>query len=173
MVKEYVEQREGAYYIAGSRVSQGSVVHAFLRGKSPEDIAESFPAISLEQVFGAVTFYLANREMIDRYLQEEKAEFARVKRLGGIILRFTPGWRLPAGPRRSQPDDAAFSSGRGFQREDRSRCPASEPAVHFQSAELGGMIGVPDADVLVRAAGFGRVLVSQDRRTILAHFVPL
>ncbi len=79
MAKEYVEQREGGYYIAGSRVSLGSVVYAFLRGESPEDIAESFPAISLEQVFGAVTFYLANREMIDRYLREEKTEFVRLR----------------------------------------------------------------------------------------------
>jgi uncharacterized protein (DUF433 family) len=79
MAKEYVEQREGGFYITGSRVSLGSVTHAFLRGESPEDIAGSFPAISLEQVFGAVTFYLANREMIDRYLEEEKLEFARLR----------------------------------------------------------------------------------------------
>lgn len=79
MAKEYVEQREGGYYIAGSRVSLGSVTHAFLRGESPEDIAESFPAIGLEQVFGAVAFYLANREMVDQYLQEEKGEFARLR----------------------------------------------------------------------------------------------
>jgi len=79
MVKEYVEQREGGYYIAGSRVSLASVVYAFLRGESPEDIAESFPAIGLEQVFGAVAFYLANRETIDRYLQREKDEFARLR----------------------------------------------------------------------------------------------
>ena len=43
-----------------------------------------------------------------------------------------------------------------------------EPAVDFQIAELGGMIGVPDHEVLVKAAGFGRqsspglILVPQD-----------
>ncbi len=79
MAKEYVEQREGGYYVTGSGVSLGSVIYAFLRGESPEDIVESFPAISLEPVFGAVTFYLANREMIDQHLQEEKAEFARLR----------------------------------------------------------------------------------------------
>ncbi len=79
MPREYVEQREGGYYVAGSRVSLGSVVYSFLRGESPESIAESFPAITLEQIFGVLTFYLANREMIDRYLQEEKADFARLR----------------------------------------------------------------------------------------------
>ncbi len=79
LAKEYVEQHEGGYYIAGSRVSLGSVVYAFLRGESPEDIAESFPAISLEQIFGTITFYLANREVMDQYLQEEKTEFGRLR----------------------------------------------------------------------------------------------
>ena len=58
-----------------TRVSLDSVVYAFLRGESPEGVAESFPALSLEQIFGALTFYLANRETIDQYLQEGKQEF--------------------------------------------------------------------------------------------------
>jgi hypothetical protein len=32
MAKEYVEQRNGGYYILGTRVSLDSVVYAFLRG---------------------------------------------------------------------------------------------------------------------------------------------
>jgi uncharacterized protein (DUF433 family) len=79
MAKEYVEQRDGGYYILGSRVSLDSVVYAFLRGESPEVIADSFPALSLGQVFGAVAFYLANRESIDVYLQDGRTEFARMR----------------------------------------------------------------------------------------------
>src|ERR1035441_8495769 len=70
MVKEYIEQREGGYFIKGTRVSLDSVVYAFLRGESPEGIAESFPALGLEQIFGALAFYMANREIVDRYLSE-------------------------------------------------------------------------------------------------------
>ena len=79
MATGYIEQRDGGYYIAGSRVSLDSVVYAFLRGESPEGIAESFTALSLEQVFGAVAFYLANRESIDAYLRGGRAEFARMR----------------------------------------------------------------------------------------------
>ena len=79
MIKEYVEQREEAYYIAGTRVSLDSVVYAFLRGESPEGIAESFPALDLEQVFGALTFYMANREDVDRYLSEGRREFETLR----------------------------------------------------------------------------------------------
>jgi uncharacterized protein (DUF433 family) len=79
MATDYVEQRDGGYYIVGSRVPLDSVVYAFLRGESPEGIVESFPALSLEQVFGASAFYLANRDTIDAYLRDERAEFARMR----------------------------------------------------------------------------------------------
>ena len=79
MPKEYVEQRNGGYYVDGTRVSLDSVVYAFLRGESSEGIAESFPALSLEQVYGAVAFYLAHRALIDGYLQEGRAEFAQLR----------------------------------------------------------------------------------------------
>jgi uncharacterized protein (DUF433 family) len=79
MANEYVEQRNGGYYILGTRVSLDSVVCAFLRGESPEGIVESFPALSLEQVYGAIAFYLANQRAVDAYLEEGKVEFARLR----------------------------------------------------------------------------------------------
>jgi uncharacterized protein (DUF433 family) len=75
MAKEYIEQRNGGYFLEGTRVSLDSVAYAFLRGDSPEGIAESFPALSLEQVFGALAFYMANREVVDPYLREGRQEF--------------------------------------------------------------------------------------------------
>jgi len=38
---EYVEQRNGGYYVAGTRVSLDSIVYAFLRGETPEGIQDS------------------------------------------------------------------------------------------------------------------------------------
>ena len=56
---EYVNQHDGGYWIADSRVSLDSVVYAFLDGLSPETIvAECFPVLSLEQAYGAIAFYL-------------------------------------------------------------------------------------------------------------------
>jgi hypothetical protein len=37
---EYVEQRNGGYYVAGTRVSLDSVVYAWLRGESSIGIVE-------------------------------------------------------------------------------------------------------------------------------------
>lgn len=71
MGKQYVEQREQGYWIAGSRVSLESVVLAFLDGYSPETIvAECFPVLSLEQVYGTIAYYLSNRRAINAYLEQ-------------------------------------------------------------------------------------------------------
>lgn len=79
MAKEYIEQRDSGYFIAGTRVSLDSVVYAFLNGESPEGIAESFPALGLEQIFGALAFYIANREPVDEYLREGRREFEAMR----------------------------------------------------------------------------------------------
>lgn len=77
--KQYIEQRKNSYFIKNSRVSLDSVVIAFLNGVSPEGIVQSFPVLSLEQVYGAITFYLANKESVDIYLQEGKAEYEKLR----------------------------------------------------------------------------------------------
>jgi uncharacterized protein (DUF433 family) len=79
MENRYVEQREGGYYVTGTRISLDSVVCAFLRGESPEGIVESFPALSLEQAYGAVAYYLAHQQSIDLYLQNGRADFERMR----------------------------------------------------------------------------------------------
>jgi len=75
MAKDYVEQRDGGYFLTGTRVSLDSVVQAYLRGESPEGISESFPTLDLEQIFGALIFYAANQSLVDRYLDEGRLEF--------------------------------------------------------------------------------------------------
>ena len=79
MPNDYVEERNGGYYVANSRVSLDSVVYAYLRGESPEGIAESFPALNLEQIFGALAYYAANRQSVDRYLSAGRAEFEALR----------------------------------------------------------------------------------------------
>ena len=45
-----------------------------------------------------------------------------------------------------------------------------EPAIDIQSAREGGVIGMPDPNVLALAASENRVLVSHDRQTMPGHF---
>ena len=75
MSKQYIEKINDVYRIAGTRVSLDSVVYAFWRGQTAESIAQSFPLLTLEQVYGALTFYLANKSQIDNYLKKARMEF--------------------------------------------------------------------------------------------------
>lgn len=79
MRKDYVERVGESYRIAGSRVSLDSVVYSFLSGESPESITESFPTLSLEQVYGAITYYLANKPEVDAYLSEGEERLEAIR----------------------------------------------------------------------------------------------
>ena len=69
---EYIEARNGGFYVAGSRVGLDVVAHAFRRGRTAEDIFRSFPSIgSLAKVYGVLTFTLEHPQEVELYLQEE------------------------------------------------------------------------------------------------------
>jgi uncharacterized protein (DUF433 family) len=76
MGKRYVEQRDGGYWITGTRMSLDSIVYAFKRGAAPESIQRAFPLLTLEEIYGAITFYLAHAQDVDAYLEQAEAEFA-------------------------------------------------------------------------------------------------
>jgi uncharacterized protein (DUF433 family) len=70
----YVEAREGGRYVRGSRVSLDSIVYGFMDGQSAEAIAQAYPVLTLEQVYGALTYYLANRAEVDAYLAAQRTD---------------------------------------------------------------------------------------------------
>ena len=70
MQTEYVRNIEGAYLVSDTRVSLDSLVYLFREGMSAESMVESYPALTLEQVHGALAFYLGNQKEIDAYLAE-------------------------------------------------------------------------------------------------------
>ena len=79
MSTEYVEQQDGAYRISGTRVSLDSVVYAYRCGASPESIQRSFPSLTLEQVHGALAFYLSHQTEVDNYLVQGEKEFEELR----------------------------------------------------------------------------------------------
>lgn len=79
MEKSYVTEENGAYRIAGSRVSLDSVVYDFLSGLSPESIVENYDTLTLEQVYGAITYYLAHETEINAHLQRNRDKFEALR----------------------------------------------------------------------------------------------
>jgi uncharacterized protein (DUF433 family) len=79
MENQYVESRDGGFYLKTSRVPLDGIVIYYARGESPESIRAHFPTLSLEQVYGAITFYLAHRAEVDRTIEEENELFEKLK----------------------------------------------------------------------------------------------
>src|SRR5579863_1477285 len=82
MVSEHVEQRDGVYYVPGTRITLDSIVYAFREGNSPEGIREDFEGLTLPDVYGAIAFYLDHQGDIDDYLSRRKHQWAELERAG-------------------------------------------------------------------------------------------
>ena len=73
---EFIERRSGGYYVADTRISLDSVVYAFNRGESPEQILEDYPLLgSIGKAEGAIAFYLDLKKEVDEYLEKNAREF--------------------------------------------------------------------------------------------------
>ena len=75
MTRERVERRETGFYIAGSRVPIDRIIWEYCNGEDPQTIRSHYATLSLEQVNGAIAFYLGHRDVIDAYLKQSEAQF--------------------------------------------------------------------------------------------------
>jgi uncharacterized protein (DUF433 family) len=78
--KQYVHVDEyGVMRVGNGRVMLEAVVAGFAQGHSPETIQQQFPALSLEEVYGAITYYLAHRDEVQAYLKRQEALWERLR----------------------------------------------------------------------------------------------
>ncbi|MBZ5607655.1 MAG: DUF433 domain-containing protein [Acidobacteriia bacterium] len=70
MPKEYVTSDQNVYRVGATGVSLDSLVYLYREGMSPESMVESYPTLTLEEVHGALAFYLAHQAEIDAYVAE-------------------------------------------------------------------------------------------------------
>jgi uncharacterized protein (DUF433 family) len=64
----------GRLRVGSTRVLLDLVIYAYWRGATPESITQSYPSLSLDDVYLALGYYLRHRAEIDRYLREQEAE---------------------------------------------------------------------------------------------------
>ena len=77
---EYVEVRNGGYYVDGTRIGLDVVVYDFRRGRSAEAIFEAYPSIgSLSKIYGAITFILEHPSEVEAYLKDQDRIFEQIK----------------------------------------------------------------------------------------------
>ena len=73
------EIRGGRPRIAGTGVTVQTIATRYKLGMTAEDIAEDIPHLELAQVYGALAYYHANREEIDRRIQEDDAAARQIE----------------------------------------------------------------------------------------------
>jgi len=66
------DDEHGVKQVGKTRVMLDSVIAAFHQGHSAETIAQQYPALSLEEVYGTITHYVANKPEVDQYLRHQE-----------------------------------------------------------------------------------------------------
>lgn len=72
--------RDGVIRIAGTRVTLETVVAAFLRGATAEEISQDYPSVPLSDVYGVISYYLRHRAEVDEYINQQRLDFEEARR---------------------------------------------------------------------------------------------
>lgn len=65
---------DGVIRIGSTRVTLETVIHAFQRGETPEQIIDSFDVLKLADVYAVVSYYLEHRDEVDEYMHRAQIE---------------------------------------------------------------------------------------------------
>lgn len=76
---EHVEERDGEYYAARTRVPVGVIVAAWKRGDAPARIVEQFPSLSLADVYGVITYYLDHERELEAHFARLRDEYEQAR----------------------------------------------------------------------------------------------
>jgi len=62
------EDADGVIRVGGTRVTLDTVLAAYIRGSTPEQIADDYSALQLADIYAAIAYYLRHREDVEAYL---------------------------------------------------------------------------------------------------------
>jgi uncharacterized protein (DUF433 family) len=63
---------DGTVRFKGSRITLDTLVGAFREGDTVEEIHDSFPTLSIRQIYGGIAWYLNNQAEADEYLKQRE-----------------------------------------------------------------------------------------------------
>jgi uncharacterized protein (DUF433 family) len=70
----------GVVRVAGTRVTLDTVVGAFRRGATPEEIVQDYSSLDFADVCAVVAYYLRNRSAVEAYLEEQRQKGEAIQR---------------------------------------------------------------------------------------------
>ncbi|MGC8642468.1 MAG: DUF433 domain-containing protein [Isosphaeraceae bacterium] len=68
---------DGEIRVVGHRIGLYSVMKRHLAGRTPEEILEELPTLSLDEIRGILSFDRGNRHLVNPYVEEYRAELDR------------------------------------------------------------------------------------------------
>lgn len=69
-----------AIRVSGTRLTLDTIVGAFKRGATAEEIAQDYPPVSLPDVYAVIAYYLRHRDEVEDYLTKRASEHAELRR---------------------------------------------------------------------------------------------
>lgn len=70
----------GRIHIGGTRITVHRIAVLYKQGQSPEEVVQTYPHLSLAQVYSALAYYHANRDEIEKELAESDSLYDELKR---------------------------------------------------------------------------------------------
>lgn len=89
---------QGTIRIKGSRVSLDSIIHHFKLGATAEQIVQSFPSLTLGEVYSSIAYYLTHRQDVEEYLLGQQQEADDLEKQ----LQSNPDYQAEIGELRSR-----------------------------------------------------------------------
>lgn len=69
----------GVMRVAGTRVTLDTVVYAYKRGDTPEQIAQDYSSLAIADIYAAIAYYLRHEQEIEAYLERRREEADAVR----------------------------------------------------------------------------------------------
>ena len=68
------QDAEGTVRVLGTRVTLDTLMAAFNKGNTAEQIQDSFPSLSLAQIYGVIAWYLDNQKDAEEYFKARQTD---------------------------------------------------------------------------------------------------
>jgi uncharacterized protein (DUF433 family) len=96
-----VQESDGTVHVTDSRVTLDTLVGAFQKGATAEQVQDSFPSLSLQQIYVTIAYYLEHQAEVEAYLKLRREEAASTRK-EIESQQDTDGFRARIRPRRAQ-----------------------------------------------------------------------
>ncbi len=73
------QDEQGTIRVKASRVTLDTILAAFKKGETAEEIFESFPTLDLADIYSIIAYYLHHQEQVETYLGEQDSKAAQIR----------------------------------------------------------------------------------------------